>query len=502
MKKVFAATLALTLLASGTLVPTAVAAAPESDSAVVAQENGLEDWVQRVKYALMPAVSPDVPLRETPAGVTDMQTVWQNEVYNYKVIRTLPTAYEPTAWAAYLDEASVVCNWTADQLTEANRAQLNQLVEMRQSLKQILPYADAAWFIWGNDMPSEKAVSEQDFEGAEDNADFKPFLVPYLQKDQTKVKGNMIIVSGGGYNSRANTGEGYPTAERFYELGYNCFVLQRRVEPYSVDDIWSDMQRSIRYVRAKIDELGLGAADCVIGTGFSGGSATVLGAIAKYYGDVQPAFDSSYIPDAIDSLNSDLDIALLIYGPNYTSTPTFEGLVTDNPNLPAMVLVAGADDTTDTDNMTLYRSVEGETVVEMYSFAYAPHGFGTGAPGTNSTYWIELADSFIEKTRVLNNSDIIQVAENVQYMEFPKGFTKYQTYTVNMTFGPVEVTLVTNDEEDKYLIYFSAFGDEQIIAGNVLEGNPILRYDRTGFFGADNTTLYNSHTDNWTAIQS
>ena len=40
-EKVFAATLALTLLASGTLVPASVAAAPEADSAVVAQENRL-----------------------------------------------------------------------------------------------------------------------------------------------------------------------------------------------------------------------------------------------------------------------------------------------------------------------------------------------------------------------------------------------------------------------------------------------------------------------------
>lgn len=499
MKRVLTVALALSLIASGTVTPLSYAAEPAMPDAAVVQENDLSGWVQKVRETLTPAITPDIPLRET-ADHTDLLTLWNNECYNYKVIRNLPTAYAASGWDAYTAQGSIVVNWTPSQLTEDKRDALEQLVQLRHNLKQVKPYAESAWFIWDADMPTEKAVSEQDFVGAEDNADFKPFLVPYLQKDQSNVKGNMIIVSGGGYSSRANPTEGYPTAERFYDLGYNCFVLQRRVAPYSTKDIWADMQRSIRYVRAKIDELGLGASDCIIGTGFSGGSATVLGAIAEYYGDVQPAFDGSYTPDYIDSLNSDLDIALLIYGPNYTSTRTFEGLVTENPNLPAMVLVAGADDTADTDNMTLYRSVEGKTVVEMYSFAYAPHGFGTGVPGTNSTYWIELSDSFIEKTRVLNNSNIIEVAEKVQYMEFPAGFTKYQSYSVDLSFGPVDVTLVTTDTEDKYLMYFTAFGSEQILGGVLLDETPIMRYSRTGFFGSNNAELYAAHTDNWTPI--
>ena len=61
----------------------------------------------------------------------------------------------------------------------------------------------------------------------------KPFLVPYLVEDQLAAKGNMIVIAGGGYSSRGNAMEGYPIAEAFQDLGYNAYVLQRRVAPYS-----------------------------------------------------------------------------------------------------------------------------------------------------------------------------------------------------------------------------------------------------------------------------
>lgn len=527
MKKVFAAAIALALLASGTVAQSASAAEVTVASEAVNQENNLDDWMEKIHYVLTPSVTPDIPLRETPEGA-DLVTLWANELYNYKVIRSLPTAYETSTWEEYLALGDQIYRWTAETVTEANRNLIEQTRAARQKLKQVRPLQDAAWYIWDDDMPSAVSVVESDFTASsQDNADFRPFLVPYILENQEDVKGNMIIVSGGAYTERNNLNEGYPTAEYFNNLGYNCFVLQRRVAPYSMNDAWADMQRSIRYVRSKIDELGLGAADCIVGVGFSGGSGTVLGSIVNYYGVIQPNFDSSYTPDAIDRINSDLDIALLLYGPNYDirsdyqtmqaalsesagsssdglAASGYQGIVTDNTNLPAMFIASGSEDnvSADLDSLPLYRSVKNKTIVEMHIFANAPHGFGLGAPGTNSTYWPEMADSFIEKNRVLLRSNIVEIAQNVKYMEFPEGFTKYQTYPVDLSFGTVDVTLVTNDAEDEYLLYFSAFGGGQILAGNVLDGTPIMRYDQSGYFVNDNATLYNAHTDQWIAIQS
>ena len=68
MKKAFAATLALTIFASGCIAPAAYAAEPVATTIVQFEENNLIDWVQKVGYALKPSVASDVPLWETEKG--------------------------------------------------------------------------------------------------------------------------------------------------------------------------------------------------------------------------------------------------------------------------------------------------------------------------------------------------------------------------------------------------------------------------------------------------
>ena len=57
----------------------------------------------------------------------------------------------------------------------------------------------------------------------------------------------------------------------------------------------------------------------------------------KFYGDITPdQFDTDYVCDEIDAVNSDLDIAI----PIYSGRP----LETDNPNIPHIFTAVGADD--------------------------------------------------------------------------------------------------------------------------------------------------------------
>ena len=258
------------------------------------------------------------------------------------------------------------------------------------------------WMLWGESIPIAIHNEEMDFDGSYDNPDFVPYLVPYLLEDQSTVKGNLIVVAGGAYSGRNNRTEGFPIVDAFNSLGYNCFLLQRRLTPYDVKDIWMDMQRSIRLVRNKVETLALGGGDCIGAAGFSGGSWTVIGSITYYYGDIQPSeTDPDYVPDEIDTYQADLDVALCIYGPDpemNDDTP-YEGLVTENENLPAMFLVAGMLDNYNAqyDNMTLAKSVMDKTMVENHAFANVPHGFGIGVEGTNSMYWVEMADCFVDQ---------------------------------------------------------------------------------------------------------
>ena len=297
------------------------------------------------------------------------------------------------------------------EIGEKQQERLDNLLTLRQALVQVKDEEDVVWPLWGNSMPVLTKEESLDFDKHPyDNPDFEPFLVPYLVEDQSQAKGNLIVVAGGGYTERANHLEGYPVAEAFHALGYNCYVLQRRVSPYIAKDIWQDMQRSIRLVRYEVEQRGLGGVDMIAATGFSGGSATVLGAIAYNYGDLQPEdLDDSYMPDEIDQLSSDLDAALCIYGPNYKpGHGGFQGLETENPNLPAFFLAVGMLDTTGAiaDNITLADSVVERTpLLEYHAFANTRHGFGVGAEGTNSITWIPMADCFMQQVRAIEAED-------------------------------------------------------------------------------------------------
>ena len=237
-------------------------------------------------------------------------------------------------------------------------------------------------------------------EGSFDGEDFRPFLVPYLREDQGEVKGNIIVVAGGGYSKRANEAEGYAVAEKFRELGYNTFVLQRRVAPYRMEDIWLDMQRSVRYLRFFGESYGLGGLDKIVGMGFSGGSGTVLGAVQFCYGDITPdTFDPEYVPDEVDAMDSDMDAICPIYGPNAAMEEDYQGLVTENPDLPEVFLAAGQLDNTGAgeDCIKLAASLFDRTKVEFHLFADTRHGFTLGLGNNNSAYWVPMADAFLDR---------------------------------------------------------------------------------------------------------
>ena len=134
------------------------------------------------------------------------------------------------------------------------------------------------------------------------------------------------------------------------------------------------------------------------GLGWSGGCRTLFGAVNYCYGDITPAdFDSDYIPDEIDAVNSDLDVALALYGMGYDTEA-------DNKKLPAFYICAGTiDSTVDPQNSyDLYDwLIENGYDAELNMIEGAEHGFGVGlppatgqAPGTDE--WPMHADEFMQ----------------------------------------------------------------------------------------------------------
>ena len=358
-----------------------------------------------VPAGLAEAEMTPAPLKRVTTAPGDegyYQDVIDTEMYNLKVIRDIPSAFEQEGFEAFLSAANMLAKMDASDLSDGQKGTLDKLTGLQDALVQVKGYDEVVWPIWGDDIPCHEDAEALEFTAQSyDNSDFIPYITPYLLDDPASAKANLIIVAGGGYSSRNNKGEGFPVAAGFNERGYNCFLLQRRVQPYCAEDIWMDMQRAIRYVRYHGESLGLGGLDNIVATGFSGGSATVIGAMEHLYGDIQPTvYDASYVPDEVDAVSSDLDVAFLIYGPNPAPThdAPYEGFVSDNENLPACFIAAGAIDPTGApdDNWTLYKSIFDKTMCEIHTFATVAHGFGVGFEGTNSAYWMDMADRFVD----------------------------------------------------------------------------------------------------------
>lgn len=397
--------------AENTTVPTNSGSEEPVDESPVPDSSEPDPQSSAAAEPKQPTVSPTAserwdsssPLMELPTNPDDPNyfvDAFLAELYNYKVIRNIPTAYESEGWETYWAKGNLLANLTVESVNESTFTVVQAAIAAREAMVQVKPVEDCIWYIWGDEVASNDGSELVFTESSWDNADFVPYLVPYLLEDQSTVKGNLIVIAGGGYTKRNNPLEGYNIAEAFNQLGYNCYVLQRRVAPYAPEDAWMDLQRSVRYLRYYAEDLGLGGMDCIMAAGFSGGGGTVSGAIANLYGDILPTiYDSNYVPDAVDAMNADLDVAYIMYGPMYDLTEasgSFDGWDTENPNLPAVFIGAGYDDATVMPelNITLANYLMDKTTVELHLFAYSLHGFGLGREGTTAPYWVPMADVF------------------------------------------------------------------------------------------------------------
>lgn len=339
-------------------------------------------------------------------------TAWMDvvlaEAEQARYICNRPTAYTKESFEAYQGITAPIMFLTmgGGVFPREMEGLVYAAADARQKLELapgIQDPEESIWYIWGEDMPKAADAESYDYYGTWDNEGFRPFLVPYVLPDQSQVKGNIILVSGGGFQQRANRWEGYPGAEIFNGLGYNCFVLQRRVEPSTPMDSGLDLQRAVRYLKYHAKEYGIDKIENLAAAGYSGGGTTVQIAVEQFYGDIQPtAAYPDYQCDEVDAVNSDLSTMILIY----SAAP----METENPNIPDAFVVNGTEDEyvslyeNSCDAVSYYK--EKGVRYEIHFFADAAHGFGQGFGLNATTYtdedvenvkiWPNLADTFMQ----------------------------------------------------------------------------------------------------------
>ena len=83
--------------------------------------------------------------------------------------------------------------------------------------------------------------------------------------------------------------EAYAVCPEFNKLGYNCFLLQRRVAPYNNDDIVMDMQRAVRMVKYYSDQWGIDLEGSLLAvSGYSGSGGNIRTMLKKSFTATSP----------------------------------------------------------------------------------------------------------------------------------------------------------------------------------------------------------------------
>ena len=146
-----------------------------------------------------------------------------------------------------------------------------------------------------------------------DDPDFRPYLTFYPVPEGTSIKGAVLICPGGAFMYRSDRPEGISVAQALSERGYQSFVVDYRLRPYTQQEGALDLARAVRFVRAHADEYGIDEKDIAV-MGFSAGGILAGEMLLHWDGMISPnTLDPSYVPDELDRVSADAAADGMIY---------------------------------------------------------------------------------------------------------------------------------------------------------------------------------------------
>lgn len=241
-------------------------------------------------------------------------------------------------------------------------------------------------------MPAPREYSEGYF----DFPGFMPYMTYMPVAEGTDIKGAVLLCAGGAFQFRGNEWDTYPTAEKLTEMGYQCFVVDYRLRPYTQEEGALDLARAVRYVRYYADEYGIDEKDIAV-VGYSAGGILCGEMVLNWKGDVSPALlDESYVPDALDAVSADaaaIGHIYSFYGRLSVGSTDVEKF--KESNLPPTFYAYGTEDPFYRQFMANADAVrEAGVAVEEHCYEGQPHGFGTGNEDSD---WVPEFDSFLSE---------------------------------------------------------------------------------------------------------
>lgn len=279
-----------------------------------------------------------------------------------------------------------------------------------------------------------------------DGPDFIPNIEVFTVNENVTPKGAVIICPGGAFAFRSIRNEGYDIADMLVPMGYQCFIVNYRIRPYTMYESATDLQRAIRYVKAHAGEYRINPENVAL-VGFSAGGI-LNGEVLLNWRNLTngTALDNSYIPDELDKVPVSacaVGMIYAFYGRLSVSMNNVETL--RNAGLPPVFYCWGTRDGFAGQFTQNANAVEQAGCrVERKILQNYPHGYGTGG---SSDVWGKDFDRFLMSV-MSDNSDVADVVADSADMEaiydmngrpVPSDIAKNGLYIVKRSTGTNKV---------------------------------------------------------------
>ncbi|MGN0188064.1 MAG: alpha/beta hydrolase [Candidatus Cryptobacteroides sp.] len=237
-----------------------------------------------------------------------------------------------------------------------------------------------------------------------DGPDFIPNMAVFTVSAEVKPKGAVIICPGGAFQFRSIRNEGYDVADMLVPMGYQCFVVNYRISPYTMRESATDLQRAVRYVRAHSTDYRIAPENIAL-VGFSAGGILDGEVLLNWKsGTDGSVLDPSYRPDELDKVSPDACAVGMIY--------SFYGRLSVSMNdvgtlraadLPPAFYCWGSNDGFASQFVQNSDAVrEAGCDVEVHILDGYPHGYGTGG---SPDVWGNDFDAFLTRIMAQNVAD-------------------------------------------------------------------------------------------------
>jgi acetyl esterase/lipase len=213
-----------------------------------------------------------------------------------------------------------------------------------------------------------------------DPPDFRPNMVYFPAKQAMKIKGAVLVCAGGAFQFRSDRIEGTPVAQRLSELGYQSFVVNYRLRPYTMQEGALDLARAVRYVRSHAKNYGFNKQNIAV-MGFSAGGILCGELLLNFDGTVNgTAIDPSYVADELDMISADASAVGMIYSfygrLSVASTDVDKFKASGLP--PSYFLYGTKDPFVNQFEACVKALKQAGVPVESHALQGIPHGFGAG----------------------------------------------------------------------------------------------------------------------------